>query len=860
MNGFYKFAISVLRVVMPLWYKLDTEGLENIPEGSGYLFVSNHRSNADPILIGVQNPQTQFCFLAKQELFSDGLVGWLLRKLGAVAVDRGAGDVTALEEIEYRLQNGQNALIFPEGTRSKDGKLGHFKTGAALIAAQTGVPVVPVAISFDDELHFRSTIHIRYGAPFDIPTTTADDPEPAVLKQVRKEMTNHVSALLELNEQALAAERAALPDLSPPDAEEDAAKLPEPADQTPNGSQNADEAVLPAPRKLRAGHLTDPDPPDADDHPKKQTHRESAKKVPEPVRVTEHEKTRKSEEREQTMNKNHHDNPAENDAEKNIVKETEETVSSVTGELEDIISGVEKSADDVSEKVHAKKEKAAKKAEKTADAAEDAVDDAADDLKDAADDAVDEVEPFDPDEDVRRAMAEAEAEMGIPFKLRNPFKKKNRAADDEDLPAEPTDNADEDYDDDDMPAKGGLLGGLSLKNPFKKRQDDFDDEMFDEDDQDFEDMDEEYADDKGYADDEEYDDEEGHRLDYGRIALILTFVILGIFAFDFARRLINDWRSDQGTINIQSHESSMVVESMNEVTTEAAKETTAIAPTTKLTIEITSETTTATSTTDPAVTTVGTTFLDNRPTETLAVANEAKRSGCLTLIDNDHQQIFTPNLVSFSQFAAPVEHLRMVSPVGQKVDAQLAAPLKNMFNDFFTATGIGNVMVYNTTDTPAYPPYSISLPERSTGLTLDFAILNEAAQSHAQYTPDGNYSWLTEHACDYGFIVRYPAGKEEKTGQSGITWHFRYVGAPHAKYMYDNNLCLEEYLELVAQHPWNSQHLTTTVAGITYEMYYVPASETTATTEIQYPVDANGAQPMISGDNVNGFVVACVRG
>ena len=56
--------------------------------------------------------------MAKQELFSDGLVGWLLHKLGAIAVDRGAGDVTALEEIIFRLQNGENALIFPEGTRS----------------------------------------------------------------------------------------------------------------------------------------------------------------------------------------------------------------------------------------------------------------------------------------------------------------------------------------------------------------------------------------------------------------------------------------------------------------------------------------------------------------------------------------------------------------------------------------------------------------------------------------------------------------------------------------------------------------------------------------------------------------------
>ena len=77
--------------------------------------------------------------------------------------------------------------------------------------------------------------------------------------------------------------------------------------------------------------------------------------------------------------------------------------------------------------------------------------------------------------------------------------------------------------------------------------------------------------------------------------------------------------------------------------------------------------------------------------------------------------------------------------------------------------------------------------------------------------------------------------------------------------MYDNDLCLEEYLDLVAQHPWDSKHRTTTIGDITYEMYYVPASETSATTEIKYPVNENGATPMISGDNVNGFVVAVMR-
>lgn len=888
MNGFYKFAISVLRLVMPLWYKLETEGLENVPEGSGYLFVSNHRSNADPILIGVQNPETQFCFLAKQELFSDGLIGWLLRKLGAVAVDRGAGDMTALEEIEFRLQNGQNALIFPEGTRSKDGKLGHFKTGAALIASQTGVPVVPVAISFDDELHFRSRIRISYGKPFDIPKTTAADPEPAVLKQVRKDMTEHVSALLEQNEKALAAERGipALPDFGPAEEAEPETvtkrtenkestarsgdpeqrpvrrKQPNPLDKSEEKKAAAPVRRKPVPAKPLAAQGTAriSEPFDGELEKtkvlaEKPVSRKPETAMPAPVIPTdeepetlkpwksagkrENETNRKSEEREQKMSKNLHENPAENEAENDIVRDAEETVSSVTGELEEIISGVEKRADAVSDKVKSKKEKLAEKAEDAADAIDDIVEDA----EDAAE-RIEEDDDYDVDEDIRQAMMEDAAGAALPFKLRNPFKKKRGA--DEELPEDAPEDAAEDSEEG---GKGGLLGGLSLRNPFKKRDDDYyDDDEYDEDDQDYDDD----MDDEEY-DDEDYDDE--RHVDLGKIALILTFVILGIFAIDFGRRLINDWRSSQGTISIQSQESSHV-ESMAEGTTAPVEGTTAVAAPARVTLEITSETTTATLATDLSATTSGTTFLDDRPTSTLVVPSEAKRSGCLALIDNDHQQAFTPNLISFADF--PFQHLRLVS-TSQKVDAQLSAPIKNMFNDFFAATGIGNVMVYNTTDQPAYPPYSLSIPERSSGLTLDFAILNEAAKSHAPYTPDGNYAWLTEHAADYGFIVRYPADKAEKTGHDGVTWHFRYVGAPHAKYMYENNLCLEEYLDLIVTHPWNSQHLTATVGDTTYEMYYVAASETEATTEIQYPSDENGTTPMISGDNINGFIVAAVR-
>lgn len=196
MRKFYRFALCVLKVVMPLWYRIETEGTDRLPQDGGYLFVSNHRSMADPILIGMQNSKTQFCFLAKQELFQNPFIGKLLSALGAIAIDRGAGDLSPIQELAGRLKSGENALIFPEGTRSKDGKLGRFKTGAALITAQTGAPIVPVAISFDGKLRFRSTIHVRYGTPITLSCENPEDPRPSELKSIKISMTKAVSELL----------------------------------------------------------------------------------------------------------------------------------------------------------------------------------------------------------------------------------------------------------------------------------------------------------------------------------------------------------------------------------------------------------------------------------------------------------------------------------------------------------------------------------------------------------------------------------------------------------------------------------------------------------------------------------------
>lgn len=196
MTKFYRFALNVMRPVMHLCFSIKTVGRENIPTGGGYLFVSNHRSYADPILIPLLHGKTAFCFIAKQELFKNGFFRKILTSLGAIAIDRGTGDLSPLDELTQRLKEGKNGLIFPEGTRSTDGKLGRFKSGAAYIVAQTGADVVPVYVHFQGKLRFRSRITVTFGSPVHLLDAPLTEPNPRELRRIKIEMQSAVAALM----------------------------------------------------------------------------------------------------------------------------------------------------------------------------------------------------------------------------------------------------------------------------------------------------------------------------------------------------------------------------------------------------------------------------------------------------------------------------------------------------------------------------------------------------------------------------------------------------------------------------------------------------------------------------------------
>lgn len=169
----YYVVVFLVRIAMHVWFNLKIEGRENIPKNKAFVYASNHRSYADPILVTLAG-RGRFSFMAKSELFKNKLFGGLIRYLGAFPVERGKGDTAAIERAIENVQHGINLLIFPEGTRSKDGKVGRGKTGVALVAAKAGADVVPVGINFEGKLHFRSKIIVRVGKPIPAGTFALD--------------------------------------------------------------------------------------------------------------------------------------------------------------------------------------------------------------------------------------------------------------------------------------------------------------------------------------------------------------------------------------------------------------------------------------------------------------------------------------------------------------------------------------------------------------------------------------------------------------------------------------------------------------------------------------------------------------
>ena len=159
---FYRICVKLVRFFMFFCFRIKTIGKSNIPKEGGVILAVNHKSNLDPVMIGITSPR-QLSFMAKAELFENRIFGGLIKKLGAFPIHRGAGDVAALKTAFKILDSDGTMLIFPEGRRVKHGEKRRAKTGVAMIAHKKCVPVVPVLI--DGDYKWMGKITIIYGTP-----------------------------------------------------------------------------------------------------------------------------------------------------------------------------------------------------------------------------------------------------------------------------------------------------------------------------------------------------------------------------------------------------------------------------------------------------------------------------------------------------------------------------------------------------------------------------------------------------------------------------------------------------------------------------------------------------------------------
>lgn len=138
---------AVLRPLLRLRFRPIISGADRIPQAGPVLLASNHLSGLDTILIPSFSPR-KVQFLAKASLFESRIGGWFFRQIGAIPVHRAAGSAAqaALESGREVLAAGQVFAVFPEGSRSRDGRLYRGRSGAAFLALETGATVVPVGL------------------------------------------------------------------------------------------------------------------------------------------------------------------------------------------------------------------------------------------------------------------------------------------------------------------------------------------------------------------------------------------------------------------------------------------------------------------------------------------------------------------------------------------------------------------------------------------------------------------------------------------------------------------------------------------------------------------------------------------
>ncbi len=162
--GYWVMVIWSRGVAAAMGLSFSIKGLEKIVPGVSYIVTPNHQGNTDILALVCMLPM-KFHWVVKRELLRIPFFGAALRRTGAIAVDRSdrRQAVKSLQTGSGRLREGWSILIYPEGTRTSDGKLQPFKKGAFMTAVQSGLPILPITCNGAFEVMPRNTIMVRPG-------------------------------------------------------------------------------------------------------------------------------------------------------------------------------------------------------------------------------------------------------------------------------------------------------------------------------------------------------------------------------------------------------------------------------------------------------------------------------------------------------------------------------------------------------------------------------------------------------------------------------------------------------------------------------------------------------------------------
>ena len=168
----YYILVPLAWMLAHIVFRPQVIGRENLIKGRGFILAPNHRSALDPVFVVLSDGYFwlhKMRIFAKKELFQGKpLLAWFLRQMGAVSVKNGRDDLSTLDNTIQECRTGRGLLLFPEGTRSKDGRLLPPKSGAVVVADQAAVDMIPCRILYDTpdgRLKLFCRIRICFGKP-----------------------------------------------------------------------------------------------------------------------------------------------------------------------------------------------------------------------------------------------------------------------------------------------------------------------------------------------------------------------------------------------------------------------------------------------------------------------------------------------------------------------------------------------------------------------------------------------------------------------------------------------------------------------------------------------------------------------